>query len=663
MDFYTNDSKRMTIENSGNVCVQNDIIATGITGNILTAIQTNITRVGTLTQLTMDGIINLDGGVIQNMGSASGAGGSLAFQGGDTIRVSGDDCVELRTSNITRVLVEDTKTDITVPLNVTGDINTTTDYNIGGTQVLSSTTLGTGIVNSSINTNTGDLTNTGIINVTTGNEYRINGNSVLNLNTLGSGIASSNLQTVGTLSGLDMGGTVTMGENPITGLSNVGLVGKDGSSYAFGGGNAIQIKGEDLVDIQTSDTLRLRIGDTLTEVISGNFKVNSDTIFVDATNDRVGINKVPTVDLDVNGDVDISGDVIVDDNMLVVKSQQVGIGLTNPVTRLHIHANDGGSSQLTGAVNRAMLIDGFNGNCRLYLEETNAGDTERLSLIQHSEGSLTFSVMGNTGGFIHNRALSIAPTGFVGIGTNPPAFQLDVEGAGNLNARFLNTVSGNASYLRVDKTGSTVQMVVGVNGTGLESATNEGYSGTINNFDYSLFTNNTKRLEITAGGQIKSADNSFRNINGNIVAGDIPYIHTHSTSSQSFTNSVASVVLFTTTLHNRGTFTYASGTGIFTVPSPGLYRLEYQLFFSTDASPSGVRRVFVETLTGAVNHGTYQNFPTTTDVNIVSGSALLNLTSTSETFRIFGYQTSGGSLTLSADTDTYCRVMRVGNEV
>ena len=44
----------------------------------------------------------------------------------------------------------------TVPLDVVGDINTSTDYNISGTQVLSSTTLGSAVVNSSL-TNLGTL--------------------------------------------------------------------------------------------------------------------------------------------------------------------------------------------------------------------------------------------------------------------------------------------------------------------------------------------------------------------------------------------------------------------------------------------------------------------------------------------------------------------------
>jgi hypothetical protein len=96
-----------------------------------------------------------------------------------------------------------------VPLDVVGDINTSTDYNISGTQVLSSTTLGTGIVNSSLTSNTGNLVNTGTMNITTGNDYQINSTSVLNATTLGSSVVNSSLTSVGTLDSLSVAGLTT----------------------------------------------------------------------------------------------------------------------------------------------------------------------------------------------------------------------------------------------------------------------------------------------------------------------------------------------------------------------------------------------------------------------------------------------------------------------
>ena len=76
---------------------------------------------------------------------------------------------------------------------VVGDIDATTDYNINGTQVLSATTLGSGVVNSSLTSNTGNLSNDGTINVSSGNDYKINSASVLSATTLGSSVVNSSL--------------------------------------------------------------------------------------------------------------------------------------------------------------------------------------------------------------------------------------------------------------------------------------------------------------------------------------------------------------------------------------------------------------------------------------------------------------------------------------
>lgn len=99
-------------------------------------------------------------------------------------------------------------------LDITGDLNVTTDYNIGDTSVLNSTTLGTGIVNSSIDTNTGDLTNTGNLilqgdvtiddtvtppAITTDKLYNNGGDLTWNGTVLGGGIGAGDLTVTGNL--------------------------------------------------------------------------------------------------------------------------------------------------------------------------------------------------------------------------------------------------------------------------------------------------------------------------------------------------------------------------------------------------------------------------------------------------------------------------------
>lgn len=95
------------------------------------------------------------------------------------------------------------------PLDVTGNINSTTGFLVAGTSVLTSTTLGSGVVNSSL-TSLGTLTALTVNaspNITTGNTYNINSVAILSATALGSSVVGSSLTSVGVLTGLAVGGT------------------------------------------------------------------------------------------------------------------------------------------------------------------------------------------------------------------------------------------------------------------------------------------------------------------------------------------------------------------------------------------------------------------------------------------------------------------------
>ena len=108
-------------------------------------------------------------------------------------------------------------------IDVVGDINTSTDYNIASTQVLSATTLGGAVVNSSL-TNVGTLTALSVsaeigcdgVDVTTGNDYQINNVSVLNSTNLGGAVVNSSLQNLG-IQDADL----NMGTNDITNATSI----------------------------------------------------------------------------------------------------------------------------------------------------------------------------------------------------------------------------------------------------------------------------------------------------------------------------------------------------------------------------------------------------------------------------------------------------------
>lgn len=100
---------------------------------------------------------------------------------------------------------------------------------------------------------------------------------------------------------------------------------------------------------------------------AGNLTVDTNVLFVDATGNRVGINKTPSLaDLDVNGSAAISstlavtgattmsGNLTVDTNALVVDTTNnfVGVNTTTPLERLEV---SGGNIKLNGTIG----VDGY----------------------------------------------------------------------------------------------------------------------------------------------------------------------------------------------------------------------------------------------------------------------------------------------------------------
>jgi len=87
----------------------------------------------------------------------------------------------------------------------------------------------------------------------------------------------------------------------------------------------------------TSTDLKLINGTGLE--VAGDLKVDTQTLFVDASENKVGINRsVPTAPLDVSGEVKISGDLTIDTNTLKVDStnNRVGILDATPAVSLDI---------------------------------------------------------------------------------------------------------------------------------------------------------------------------------------------------------------------------------------------------------------------------------------------------------------------------------------
>ena len=158
-------------------------------------------------------------------------GSRLTVGAGFTVYDTYIDILDIRARNITAV------NNINASgVTTSGGVNVTTgnDYKINGASVLSNNTLGSGVVNSSLtsvgtlgilnvtgSTTSGSLNVTGVttsggVNVTSGNDYKINGTSVLTSTTLGSAVVNSSLTSVGTLGILNVTGVTTSGGVNVT---------------------------------------------------------------------------------------------------------------------------------------------------------------------------------------------------------------------------------------------------------------------------------------------------------------------------------------------------------------------------------------------------------------------------------------------------------------
>jgi hypothetical protein len=179
------------------------------------------------------------------------------------------------------------------------------------------------------------------------------------------------------------GNISTSGDLGVTGTSTLGVINASGLASLDGG---IDVDGAFTVadstgNVSTTGTLAAgattitglldvtgEVQATFLDIngngeVSGNLAVDTDTLFVDSTNDRVGINKTnPAVALDVTGAAAISStlavtgttsltdDLAVDNDTLFVdaSADRVGINKNNPAVALDVTGDITSSGTITG---------------------------------------------------------------------------------------------------------------------------------------------------------------------------------------------------------------------------------------------------------------------------------------------------------------------------
>jgi hypothetical protein len=158
------------------------------------------------------------------------------------------------------------------PLDVTGDINTTTGIRLAGSQAIG-TTAGTLRINTA-QARVGVLTDpaypldvNGDINLSSGT-YKVAGTTVISSNGLGTDVTASSLTSVGVLTGLRVSGNSAMANITATEVVNVGATG----AYRVGNLNVL-----------TSSTLSITANASVGNLNCGNGVANAATLSVSTT--------------------------------------------------------------------------------------------------------------------------------------------------------------------------------------------------------------------------------------------------------------------------------------------------------------------------------------------------------------------------------------------
>ena len=251
----------------------------------------------------------------------------------------------------------------TVPLDVVGDINTSTDYNISGTQVLSATTLGSGVVNSSL-TDVGSLTN-----LTMAGDLNM--------------LTSYSILFAGGGGGAKIEGNV----------ANSGRVG----FFTAQGTEGIKLTNGDSMTVE----IPLTVNDATT--ITGDLTVDTTTLFVNSSTHRVGVGTItPSAPLEVEG---------------VVSERVAKFDAVSPVAA-YISLTTSGSDRLILGYNASTSLAPANASISAQIFCGSSGDLS-ISSRTNLNSDIAFFTCGD--GATATERMRIEDNGSIGIGTNNPA--------------------------------------------------------------------------------------------------------------------------------------------------------------------------------------------------------------------------------------------------
>lgn len=478
------------------------------------------------------------------------------------------------------------------------------------------------------------------------------------LNTAG----SANVKLQATTGELTLG---TSTDNIFINTSGLGVNGSPNNPLEVNGGTSgvMVVNNNGLVGIGTTTPAQhLDIkGSSITRGMSG-FVSSSDTAFSYLGDFSNYIKSTKDVGMEINSaftfDLKKSGTSALHMNT----DRDIGIGTQNPAKKVEV--NDSNCSVLFNSTDENQLTTIFLGT------PFSGGGICKTSIIaegivDNSKSDLHFCMNqvsnNSTEVTLADSRVTFKNNGNVGIGVTNPSKNFEMNFT-NASAMIKAKNENEDSFLYF----STPFQNTGVAKTAVIAEGQTSFSQSDLHFCLNNTNDNTtevslsdSRMVIKKDGEIRSQNDSFHNSTGgagNVIAGDVPYTSLLRSASQSIPSGSFTTIDWDTTDFNRGTFSESSGA--ITVPSTGLYRVEYHLQYSTftNASVCATQIVY-----NGVNYGISRHDVNPNSISM-AGSATINVTNTGNTISLQTFHNEGANQSTTSNS-VRIQLTRVGNSI